>query len=162
MVEPKKPIMMVEGNWYKPHNVWRAPQEGDVFLNSCGNLQEANCSMGGVGPRTILTPIPTPVEWKLGKNVLASVKPDEQPNVTGDFRATNGIERHWQYGKVYEKCSTEDQVIILGPPPAPQKTADELLDEIDARILGIADAKKNYQKLRDIQEMIRDYKSKPE
>ena len=78
-----------------------------------------------------LTPIPTPVWATLGKEAMASVKPELQPRVTGEFRQArcewvNDLDVDSE-GAFFIDGESGLNYIILSPPPAPQKTANEII-----------------------------------
>ena len=117
------------GEWYKAGGQ-RKPKCGEWIIGSSGFLWQAMVDYGR-DSYTILTPIPTPVWATLGKDAMASVKPELQPRVTGEFRQArcewvNDLDVDSE-GAFFINGESGLNYIILSPPPAPQKTANEII-----------------------------------
>ena len=128
------------GKWYEV-GPQKKRQGGETLMNRSGNSINAGCVRDSNCDDYPLTPIDTPIEWKLGKNVLASVPEELQSRVTGEYRRAGENEDYYDWPLQGEynsgRSGTAGVYPILSPPPAPAKTDREALIEIQERLRGI-------------------------
>jgi len=149
-----KAKIVIDGKWYEIGEL-EHPVKGQLYLADEGSTTVTYATVQrSFDPRHPLTPCEAPLAFVLGENVIATVDEETQPRITGEFRPTDGVERHWLFGKEYTKCSEGDPCIILSPPPPEPRTAEELLVDIEIRILGFVGEDGGYDKLRQIQKDI--------
>lgn len=136
-----KTIIRIKGEWYE--------------VGTLQNTGKRKLYMAGDGGRTIragnasvdvhrhpLTPCSAPKAMTLGLSVLAAVKPELRPRVTGEFRPTEPesgerfIHPHADGGATDGSTWIHYPVVILSPPePEPKPTPAEKFAEIKAKAI---------------------------